>query len=243
MKSEASSGKPAKIRHIVLDADDTIWDILPGGIASGLRPLESTQGNELLAEDFYGADLGFEEKRRGREKPPPTKVKVRLDPTLRETLKKLRAQGIEVSMASHNTKEDVLGLLDAFGLTDQFKHLEVGHVEKGRMVENIAKAEGIDPREIIFVDDSVFNIVDVARTGALALKIGGRCADINSIEEIIPLIDLIDQGVEIKLDHSSCESRQSGYHTTGRDFLDDLDPGILKAMDELDGLFGGGDKE
>lgn len=175
--------RPKDIKHVVLDADDTIWDIEPWGIASMSRPVGKTDKDslaiELLTEYLLEIPKDWGDAR-------PTGV-ISLDPTLRDTIQKLKAKGIPVSIASCNTKSSILRYLEAFGLTDEFTDVEADlwH-SKSHMIQSIADRQKIDTAQVLFVNDSYDNAFDVSiNTQATALIKG---FNIGTIEDILEFI-------------------------------------------------------
>jgi HAD superfamily phosphatase (TIGR01681 family) len=178
------SPEPKEIKMVVLDADDTMWEIDPWGIASLATPVGHSDTNEvpirLDAEAVLGGVPSF------WEEIAPTGV-AKLDPTLRDTLQKLKERGIPVSIASQNDKRRIEKYLDAFGLKDQIVDLEAAFNEsKGQMVKNIAQRQKVDGRKILFVDDSPGHCYDVERsTDATCLLLGHN---IQSLDELLEFI-------------------------------------------------------
>ena len=175
--------QPTEIKHVVLDADDTMWQIDPWGLATVAEPVGKTKGNVLPARLDLSALEDAPEYWQEREL---TGV-VALQPTLRKTLASLKERGIGVSIASHNYEESILKYLDAFGLRDQFADIEASMGrDKDKMVERIAQRQDVDISEVLFVDDSYGNCLDVAqRTGATALHFG---YNIDTLEELLEFI-------------------------------------------------------
>ena len=175
--------EPKEIEHVVLDADDTMWQIQPWGVASGVSPIGHTDEDELpvkLRREglAYMPELWEEVLPTGR---------ITLDPTLRDTLDKLKDKAISVSIASINTKDSVMRFLEAFGLEDKFVDVEANLGEsKGKMVSRIAKRQNIDTDKMLFVNDSFLNGLDVARETAATPLIMGY--NIGSIAEIMEFI-------------------------------------------------------
>ena len=178
------SPKPKEIEHVVLDADDTIWEVEPWGSASLAHPIGHTEEDVLpvaLNIDYVREPLEY-----WRDIVPTGHVK--LAPKLRETLDKLKQKGIPVSIASINDKRMVLKYLDAFGLRDEFADVEAGVAGgKDEMVRNIAKRNNVDSAKILFVDDNPHHAIDVStRTGATSLIFG---YNIHAIEDILEFIE------------------------------------------------------
>ena len=178
------SPKPKEIKHVVLDADDTIWAVEPWGIASLAHPIGHTE------EDVLPAALNIDYIRDPQEywqDVVPTGY-VKLAPKLRETLDKLKQKGIPVSIASINDKKMVERYLDAFGLLGEFADVEAGLVgDKDEMVKRIAKRNNVDSAKILFVDDNPYNAIDVStRTNATSLVFG---YNIKAIEDILEFIE------------------------------------------------------
>lgn len=96
------------------------WQIDPWGIAALATPIGHTDTDELpvqLNAEGYPIipELWLKESPSG---------KVKLDPTLRATLDKLKEKNISVSIASINPKASVMQYLEAFGLEDRFVQVE-----------------------------------------------------------------------------------------------------------------------
>lgn len=175
--------KPVEIKHVVLDADDTMWTIEPWGIASLASPIGHTKEDTLpLALDITRIK---EVPGYWAEHEPSGSVK--LAPDLRETLRKLKDKGIPVSIASCNDKSIIERYLDAFGLRDQFTDVEAHlYKSKDQMVDDIAKRNKIDSSKVLFVDDDPFNAMDVSSyTGATSLVLGYNIENIEDILEFI----------------------------------------------------------
>ena len=179
----APSPKPKEIEHVVLDADDTIWEIRPWGMVSLTSPIGTTDQDTLavaLRQDKLARTPEI-----WRDVAPTGEIK--LKPTLRDTLDKLDEKGISVSIACINNKRAVLEHLDAFGLTDRFVDVEANYTDsKGEMVKKIAKRQNIDTEKMLFVDDALRNALDVAtRTRATTLIMGYNIQTIADILEFI----------------------------------------------------------
>jgi len=175
--------QPKEIEHVVLDADDTMWQIEPWGVASVVSPIGHTDKDELPVE-LRRQELAYTPQL--WEEVLPT-GRVTLDPTLRDTLDKLKDKAISVSIASINTKPSIMRFLKAFGLEDKFVDVEANIGDsKGKMVRRIAERQNIDPGKILFVNDSFLNGLDVAReTGATPLIMGYNIDSIADIMEFI----------------------------------------------------------
>ena len=173
---------PREIKHVVLDADDTMWQIKPWGIATSTTPVGSTDGDTLPITPSRGM---FKEIP-GEWRDTPT-GSVQLDPTLRDTLKALKKKGIPVSIASTNTKSSIMSYLYAFHLESEFTDIEANLYEhKQQMVRKIAKRHNVDPEQMIFVDDNYDNVEGVSFcTDALSLLMGYSITRIADILEFI----------------------------------------------------------
>ena len=174
---------PKEIRHVVMDADDTIWDIEPWGMASLAKPIGKTDSDVLpviltIDERTYIPSYW---------QPIAPIGSVKLDPKLRDTLKKLKEKGIKVSIASNNSRDSVLKYLEAFGLRDSFTDVEASFIgSKDKMVEKIAKRNKVDTSKMLFVDDNPYNGEDVAlHTNATSLILGYNIDNLDDILEFI----------------------------------------------------------
>lgn len=171
-RTDPESCEDREIKHVVLDADDTIWDIHPAALASNCQLPVTKETETKFSTTSYG---GF-----------PTNI--HLKPGLLETLDELKKRGIGVSVASHNPDRKVNKLLDSMGLLDRFDFVvSTYQVDKDAMVQAIANKSGIPEKNVLFVDDSVANAEDVAlSTEAMALVMG---YDIKDIGDILKVID------------------------------------------------------
>ena len=176
--------EPKEIKHVILDADDTIWNIDPWGLASLGIPVGRTEGN-VLPIKLNSVEVANLPKY--WELVAPTGV-VKLDPKLRDTLNKLKEKGIPVSIASSNDKDMIEKYLEAFGLSDQIADIEATwYKSKDQMVNQIAKRQNVDSAKILFVDDSSFNCMDVkSNTDATALLLG---YSIDNLEDLLEFIE------------------------------------------------------
>jgi len=175
--------EPKEIEHVILDADDTMWQIDPWGVASLGTPIGHTNGNTLPIKlnTVEVANLPSY-----WDLIAPTGV-VKLDPKLRSTLDKLKEKGIPVSVASNNDKAVIEKYLEAFGLKRQIADIEsTWYTSKDQMVKKIAKRQGVDSKKILFVDDSAANCSDVGRhTEATPLLLGYH---IDNLDELLDFI-------------------------------------------------------
>jgi HAD superfamily phosphatase (TIGR01681 family) len=175
---------PRRIRHVIWDADDTIWQIQPYGIASYCNPpFEKVNERQLKATCdvlMYRKTDGIEVERQ------KTEGGVVLSPKFIETLDKLAAKGIGSSIASNNNPGSVERLLEAFDIKAKFTVIESNWKTKSDQVRDISAKTGIPGKEIIYVDDNIANAVDVKLDlGALSIAMGH---DIITPDEVLQFI-------------------------------------------------------
>ena len=177
--------EPKEVKHVILDADDTMWDINPWGLATIATPVGKTKGNTLPARLNIEEMAAFVMPEYWQEV-KPTGV-IRLDPNLRSTLAQLKAKGIPVSIASQNDKASIMKYLEAFGLEDQITDVEANILDsKDKMVRDIARRQKVDPAKILFVDNNPVNCQEVATfTDATALALGYHIATLDELLEFI----------------------------------------------------------
>lgn len=175
---------PRKVKHVIWDADDTIWTVFPHGIASYCHPpFEKLNNNTLSGRcdvAFYHKTNGIEIKREQKES------QIILKPKFIETLEKLKEKGIGSSIASNNNPGSVDKVLEGFGIKNEFTSIQSDWNPKIYQVLKIMKETGISGKDIIYVDDNVANAVDVqSKHGALSLAMG---YDIISPDEVLNFI-------------------------------------------------------
>jgi phosphoglycolate phosphatase-like HAD superfamily hydrolase len=175
--------EPKEIKHVVLDADDTIWQIDPWGLATLATPIGRSEGNTLPVR-LNTAELQNVPEYYQQMAPVG---QVKLDPKFRFTLKKLKERHIPVSIASNNDKQAVENYLEAFGVRGDIADVEASFfTPKDEMVEEIAKRQKVDSKNILFVDDSFYNCEDVHRhTQATPLLLGYHIDELDQLLEFI----------------------------------------------------------
>lgn len=183
MQAQLIRPKPIEVKHVVLDADDTIWEVEPWGIATLATPIGHTKKDTLPVRLNISKVENIPEFWIGIA--PAGSVTLR--PHLRETLSKLKQRGIPVSIASCNDKESIERYLDAFGLKGEFTDIEAYWLKsKDQMVQDIARRNNVDTSNILFVDDDPINAMDVSTaTDAMPLVLGYDIKDIDEILEFI----------------------------------------------------------
>ena len=129
------SSMGATTKLFILDCDRTLWD----GISSHLVGALRRSGEDSIA-DLLGR-------------------RIRLYPTVRETLKRLSDQGDLLSFVSWNTKGHLLLVLKLFGILPLFRYGSVSlRPSKVRMVSRIlenTRDDGFDQDllRVYFIDD------------------------------------------------------------------------------------------
>lgn len=112
----------------------------------------------------------------------PRKTIIKLFPTFRETLGKLKDNGISTSIISLNAPGTVKRLLEAFGLAGEFTDIKDTWDNKGDVFEKIAKSQGLCPCNMMFLDDNYTNTSAVSKKCGLALQIGPNKDIVEPIE-------------------------------------------------------------
>ena len=134
------------IRLIIFDADKTLWD--HPDISLTNPPFQR------IDEDTLVDKIGSE---------------VHLYKRVREMLKRLKEQGVIISLASWNAPESCLEALQRLDLLKYFRHPKVQpHPEKHRMIKELLenlREEGvkIEPDEILYIDDKSRHLSDVRK--------------------------------------------------------------------------------
>ena len=177
--------KPREIKHVVWDADDTIWDIAPYGIATYCSPPYKKINDETLESDCYRLTTRKENDQVKITK-ERTHSTIRLKPSLVSTLNELESKGIGSSISSANQPGSVDGILNAFGIKDKFSVIESNWDPKPRQVQRIILKTGVPGEKMMFIDDMAHNAIDVNEIhDTLSLVMGN---DIMSPKEILSFI-------------------------------------------------------
>jgi len=163
------------IKLVIFDADETLWHVEEGYASTLVLPLRKV--NDGLVIDAVG-------------------VKVWLFHGVRELLEGLRRRGVIVSLASANDEEPnkVKLLLELFGIMRYFSFPQVNWQKKSQNVRKIVElvreklGVNLDFEEVIFIDDSEFNVTDVKNRcpGVKAFRVG---RDIPSIALLYENLD------------------------------------------------------
>nr|MDO8063845.1 magnesium-dependent phosphatase-1 [Candidatus Freyrarchaeum guaymaensis] len=163
------------IKLVIFDADETLWSVSEGYASTLVLPLRRV-GDDLVV-DAYG-------------------VRVRLFSGVRELLEELRRRGVIVSLVSANDEEPnkVRLLLEAFGIDRYFAFPQVNWRRKSenvrRVVELVRSRLGFEVSfdEVLFLDDSPFNIEDVRSRcpGVKTIQVG---LDVRDVGEVLEKID------------------------------------------------------
>lgn len=193
---------PREVGHVVWDADDTIWDIRPYGIASYCQPpftkldedtlqTQSKRGKWSKRDRRSSPNFWYTEGDTLEDDSPYSMLsisdcRVVLKKGLVETIKRLKEKGIGSSIASSNNPGSVQAILDNFGIKELFDSIQSNWATKPEMVKKISKETGVPTAKMIFVDDSIGNGLTVRETlGTLSLTMG---QDIQSPEEVLAYI-------------------------------------------------------
>lgn len=176
--------EPREVKHIIWDADDTIWDVQGGGIASFVKPplrkvsRESCEGKKRKYQTLKidGEVLISQE----------TDIAVNLKTGLLETLDELERRGISSSIASSNEPGSVEAILGVLGIRDRFDIIKANWNPKQNSVNEILRRKHLSGEEVIFVDDDLLNVGTITEAfGSLGLVMD---ADIHTPEEVLKYI-------------------------------------------------------
>ena len=126
----------------------------PGGCKCVVWDLDNTVWDGVLIED--GADA------------------LKLKPGIKDIFAELDRRGILISVASKNNAEDVMPVLQRFGLADYILKPEISWEAKGQAVRRIAQGLNIGLDSILYVDDSPFERAEVA----------AACPEVTIIDEM-----------------------------------------------------------
>ena len=172
--------EPAPIKHVVWDADDTIWDLAGCIIAS---EMDARSPIKRVSKDVVEQTL-TEKAKDGRITQRTCRITLR--PGMRNTLDELESRGVSSSIASINNKPSVDVTLKALGLDKRFAVVEAAWTSKSDMVDKIGAITGINPSYMIFVDNEAGNVHDVLNhNGSLPLVMD---VDIMEPEEVLKYI-------------------------------------------------------
>ena len=102
----------------------------------------------------------------------PTKLKITLLPTFRDTLVELGDRGITNSIISLNAPGTVKRIVEAFGFADRFIEIKDTWENKGKVFEDITRTHHINPSNAMFVDNMFGHTEEVSKKCGLVLQIG-----------------------------------------------------------------------
>jgi len=137
----------AKIKHVVFDADGTIWTVNPGWVVARSTFVEMQSPDEAII--ILPASFTFDGKRVKGEKGVVT-----LRPGFRNLLDELDSWGIGYSLATLSDEAIITPLLTGFGLIERFMMVSCAW-ERGAVLEAIAgRMLKIQNAELLLVDDS-----------------------------------------------------------------------------------------
>jgi len=82
--------------------------------------------------------------------------KLKLKPGIIDIIKKIDKRGILNSIVSKNNQDDVIPLLEKFGLSEYILYPQVGWEQKGQYVKNLIKQFNVAENTFAFIDDQPF---------------------------------------------------------------------------------------
>lgn len=172
---------PRPIKLVVWDADDTMWDVEPFGIAGSTSAPYVKINSRKLATDVEGR---FKE---GDKEVIQCRSAIILKPSFLETLDELEKHDIKSAVASANPIGKVAEILTALGLADKFIEIESSYRPKSEMIKTYSRKHNIPENQILFVDDSIYEVHEVgAHTAAMPLMME---SDVYSPQEILDFIE------------------------------------------------------
>lgn len=176
--------EPRKIKHVVWDADGTIWDIEPVSVATLCESPFKRKDDAVVGKLKFHVHLFPKELERLAE----GECKIRLKPELRETLKELEEMGITSSIVSINSPESVEEIVKAFDLKREFIDIKANLLnDKWWLMEKLFEEHNIKPSEVLYVDDDAGNLWDAFRFHKVLPVEMGR--DVLSPKEILRYIE------------------------------------------------------
>lgn len=116
------------------------------------------------------------------------RITVKLLPTFRDTLAKLKEMEIRNTIISLNAPGSVQRIVEAFGLSDEFIEIRDSWENKAKVFKDITARFHINPCQAIFVDNMLSHVEDVSDKGALGLVIGKN----KDIEKPIEVLNYIE---------------------------------------------------
>ncbi len=158
-----------RVKVVFLDLDGTVWN--HSDISSLIPPFRVV--NDDVIKDRAG-------------------VEVRLREGVREFLRFARELGLVVAALSWNDPEIALEALKAFKLVNHFDRLYIEpHPHKGLVMLRAIKELGVEPEEVIYVDDRDIHLSEVRElVGNVKFVQFGK--DVKGFEELRGLLkDLI----------------------------------------------------
>ena len=179
---------PKKIDAVIWDADDTLWDIKPIGLASFCQPPYEKVGDDAVKCTVLMDVWRKKGKKQGglREVQVAREQTVRLKSSVIETLDKLASMGIKCHVASNNEPGKVEGIITALGIRDKFDIIQSDFDSKPYLIDLLLKKTRDDPTHLLFIDDERHNVSRVYfDLGITSLCMG---VDIQAPAEVLDFI-------------------------------------------------------
>lgn len=150
-------------------------------------------GDHSLSIDCQGEVWRLtKEGKLSRENPPTVlhsrSTIIKLLPTFRETMSKLKEKGITMSVISLNSPGTVKRIIEAFGMGNDFIEIKDTWENKGKVFADITEKHHINPCNAMFVDNMISHVEDVSKKCGLSLVIG-KGKDVEKPVEILNYIE------------------------------------------------------
>ena len=192
-------------KYILFDFDGTLFDSAEGvtkcvqyalkkfGIEAELNELMCFCGPPLT--EMFAEKYGMDEKTAKtaveyyRERYYPTGwLECRPFAGMPELVRKLRAEGLTVAVATSKPTESTERILDRFGMKDDFDlisgaTLDGTKSQKWEVIAYALETLGIDPQEAILVGDRKYDVLGAKKCGVDCVGVAFGYADPGELEE------------------------------------------------------------
>jgi phosphoglycolate phosphatase len=174
------------------------WPILPKGEVERLRGMAFLQvARELQIPPW---DIPFL-LIKGRNIMASQLDEAVLIPGMDDAIRQLRAKGHELYVISSNSNENINRFLDRYKIVDQFTeiHGSIGILSKARVIKNLLKEKGVDPKTAYYVGDEARDVEAAHKAKVRSVAVSWGYNNIKILAEHKPNVLVFDPAEIVKV--------------------------------------------